>query len=58
MSSELKPPTRRLSSSTIAGKTDNVDIVERSGETAEALTNDDYYTRYPNNWSKIRSAMR
>lgn len=58
MSSELKPPTRRLSSSTIAGKTDNVDIVERSGETAEALTNDDYYIRFPNNWSKIRSAMR
>ena len=58
MSSELKPPTRRLSSSTIAGKNDNANVVERSGETAEALTNDDYYTRYPNSWAKIRSATR
>lgn len=55
MSSELKPPTRRHSSSTVAGKTDNVNP-EHSGETAGALTTEDYYTRYPNRWSKIRSA--
>jgi hypothetical protein len=57
MSSEHKPPNRRHSSSTVAWKTDNVNP-ERNGETAEAPANEDYYTRYPNRWSKIRSAMR
>jgi hypothetical protein len=27
-------------------------------ETPEALADQDYYTRYPNNWAKIRSARR
>ena len=59
MSSEDRPPTRRHSSSTVAGKNDNVTVnIGRSGETAEALSNREYYTRYPNSWAKIRSAMR
>ena len=47
MSSEPKPPVRRHSSSTVAGK---------NGGTVEVLVTEDYYTRYPNRWAKIRSA--
>ena len=57
MSSAHKPPAHRHSSSTDAVKNDDVKL-ERSGETAEALASRDYYTRYPNNWAKIRSATR
>jgi aquaglyceroporin related protein len=32
--------------------------MERGAETPEVLADQDYYTRYPNNWAKIRSAMR
>jgi hypothetical protein len=57
MSSAPKP-VHRHSSSTDAVK--NSVNLERSGETAEAaaLADRDYYTRYPNNWAKIRSATR
>jgi len=57
MSSEPPPPNRRHSSSTVAGKNDKV-TVEYSGETAEALANREYYTRYPNRWAKIREIIR
>ncbi|KAF8269546.1 aquaporin [Lactarius quietus] len=55
MSFEHKPPTRRHSSSTVAGKNDKSNP-DRSG--ADALSNEDYYTRYPNQWSKIREIIR
>ncbi len=60
MSSTHKPPAHHRHSSSIdALKTDNVTL-GRSGESAEleALATRDYYTRYPNNWAKIRSATR
>jgi aquaglyceroporin related protein len=57
MSSAPKP-VHRHSSSTDAVK--NSVNLERSGETAEAaaLADRDYYTRYPNNWAKIRELIR
>ncbi|KAI9443189.1 aquaporin [Lactarius indigo] len=55
--SSAKPSAHRHSSSIDAVKTDNATL-ERSGETAEALATRDYYTRYPNNWAKIREIIR
>ncbi|KAI9465520.1 major intrinsic protein superfamily membrane channel protein [Lactarius psammicola] len=57
MSSAHKPSAHRHSSSYDATKPDN-GTLERGGETAEDLANRDYYTRYPNNWAKIREVIR
>ncbi|KAH9002553.1 aquaporin [Lactarius hatsudake] len=55
--SSTKPSAHRHSSSIDAAKTDNVNV-ERSSGTAEVLATQDYYTRYPNNWARIRELIR
>ena len=58
MSSAHKlPALRNDSSSSDPVKNINVNP-ERVSETPDALADQDYYTRYPNNWAKIRSATR
>jgi hypothetical protein len=55
MSSTRETLAHRHVSSISAVKNDNVNL-EESVETVEVLANQEYHTRYPNKWAKIRSA--
>src|SRR6266404_2156905 len=50
MSSVHRPTAQRYSSSSASAVKNN-----DNAETSDALAASDYYTRYPNSWSKIRS---
>jgi hypothetical protein len=57
MSSSQRQPNYRNDSAS-SDPVKNISAIERGAETPEALADQDYYTRYPNNWAKIRSARR